>query len=93
MEWIYLHFKLKIIAGIILISIALVGLIYIIISMAIKETILKRNGFVYRKGLGTNVAVEFQDKYVKGNKSIRYKEVDRMSVSELIRTIRAIKGE
>lgn len=93
MEWIYLHFKLKIIVGIILISIALIGLIYAVISVYIKDWILKVNGFKYDEGLGIRVAAEFQSKYVRGSKSIRYKEVDSMSLMELIRRIRVIKGE
>lgn len=93
MEWISSYFKLKIIAGIILVTIVLIALIYAVVSVCIKDWILKTNGFKYDKGLGTNVAVEFQSRYVRGNKYIRYKEVDRMSLIELTRRIKEIKGE
>lgn len=88
MNWTNLYFGMKTMSIIMAVLIFILYLIYAISSFYIKDLILRKNGFEYHKGLGTNVAAEFQSRYTKGSFTIRQKEVDRISLLELRRRIK-----
>lgn len=88
MNWTNIYFGIRVIFIIAVISLFVIYLIYVVSSTLIKDMYLKKKGFKYNKGLGMNVAVEFQPKYTKGEVSIRQKEVDRMSFMELRRRVK-----
>ena len=45
----------------------------------LKSKLMKRMGYEYKKGLGNNVAYEFQPHWIKGNIKINCREIDSLN--------------
>jgi hypothetical protein len=87
------YFKLKLIAEFVIPFIILALFITffvhgIIISM-MKTRLMEKSGYEFKKGLGTNVALEFQSRWVKGNIKIYSRKVDTLKYSELKRFLKS----
>jgi hypothetical protein len=81
------YFKIKIfvefILPIIIIGLLLIFFIRGIVISSMKAKLMKKLGYEYKKGLGTNVALEFQSRWVKGNIKIYSRKVDALKYSKL----------
>jgi hypothetical protein len=87
------YFKIKLIAEFVIpfIILALFIIYFVkgIVILSMKNKLMEKAGYEYKKGLGTNVALEFQSRWVKGNIKIYSRKVDALSYLELKRFVKS----
>jgi hypothetical protein len=89
------YFKLKVISEYV-IPVAIVLVIILIalfgfLKSWLKTKLMERLGYKYDRGLGTNVAYEFQSHWKKGNIKINYRKVDSLSYSQLKKYVKTME--
>jgi hypothetical protein len=53
------------------------------IKTNLKFKLMNKLGYEYKRGLGTNVAHEFQPHWVKGHTKIHYRKIDNLKYREI----------
>jgi hypothetical protein len=56
---------------------------YHLIISHFKSKLMVKLGYKYQRGLGTNVALEFQPRWEKGNIKINWRRIDSLKYSEI----------
>jgi hypothetical protein len=81
------YFKFKMITDYVIPILFFLGLLlvflYGIIKSHMKDKLMEKLGYTYDKGLGTNVALEFQSQWVKGNTRINYRRIRYMRYRDI----------
>lgn len=81
----YFKFKLfmeAVIPATIILVIILCAL-YACLRNCFRVSLMTKLGYEYKRGLGTNVAYEFQPHWVKGNIKIHYRKIDNLKYREI----------
>lgn len=90
------YFKIKtfveFIIPIIIFGLLIFFTLYFSMKSHFKYKLMERLGYKYDRGLGTNVAYEFQPHWVKGNIKINCRRIDSLKYSEIRKFVKSKEG-
>ena len=81
------YFKIRTILDfvvpVILVGIIVFGIVYVLTKSWFKARLMKKLGYEYDRGIGGNVAYEYQPHWVKGDTRINCKQIDGRKYSKI----------
>jgi hypothetical protein len=91
------YFKLKVFSEYIL-PVVIFGLIilysiYRLMNSWLRDKLMERLGYKYDRGLGTNVALEYQPSWKKGKIKINYRRIESLSPFKLKKFVKKMEEE